>query len=288
MEAFWMLLKIFAAVSAAATALYIVTVGRGMSAICIAGIILLRFVEYFLALTLAYAALAYIVTELTVKLDEPQDKPSKFWQWNFRQMADIVCFYTRMNITVSGREKLPNDKRYLLVCNHRAFFDPIVKAKVFGKENYIYISKTSNFKIPVGGKVMHKCGCMALNRENNREALMTIKRAGEILKNDVASIVIYPEGTRSRKDELLPFHAGSFKIAQRAGAPVVVAAIRGTDDFKHNFPFKSTKVYLDIIDVIDGDFVKEHNTKDTAELAQSMIQAKLDSVRNKENCSSNA
>ncbi len=283
-----MLLKIFAAISAAATTLNIILVERSVSAICVAGIALGLFVLYFLGITLVYVVLAFLVTELTVKLDEPQDKPSKFWQWNFRQMAEIVCFYMRVNIEVSGREKLPTDRRYLLVCNHRSLFDPVSKAKVFGKENYIYISKPSNFKIPVGGKVMHKCGCLALNRDNNREALVTIKRASELIKNDEASIVIYPEGTRNKTDRLLPFHAGSFKIAQRAGAPIVVVAAIGTDKVIHNFPFKASKVKFDIIEVLDEEYVKTHSTKETAEKVQSIIQARLDREIDKENCSNNA
>ena len=152
-------------------------------------------------------------------------------------------------------------------------------AAAFRDQEYIYISKASNFKIPIAGKVMHKCGCLALNREDNREALVTIKRAAEIIGNDRASVVIYPEGTRSQKDELLPFHAGSFKIAQKTGAPVVLIAMRNTDDVRHNMPFKRTTVHIDIVDVIDGEFVRSHTTKETAELARNIIQKKLDTER---------
>ncbi len=283
-----MLLRFSAALSAAATALNVILTDKSLSAPRMVGFAALRFVEYFMGVVLSYVATALVVTELTVKLDEPQEEPSKFWQWNFRQLAEIVCFFMRVNIKVDGREKLPTDRRYLLVCNHKSLFDPVSKAKVFGDENYIYISKPSNFRIPVAGKVMYKCGCMALNRENNREALVTIKRASELIKNDKASIVIYPEGTRGKTDELLPFHAGSFKIAQRAGAPIVVAAAIGTDKVVHNFPFKASQVTIDIIDVLDEEFVKTHSTKETAEKAQSIIQARLDRELNKENCSNNA
>ena len=284
-----MLLRFSAALSAAATALNVLLTGKSLSATRMAGFAALRFVEYFMGIIVSYAATALVVTELTVKLDEPQpEEPSKFWQWNFRQLAEIVCFFMRVNIKVTGREKLPTDRRYLLVCNHKSLFDPVSKAKVFGDENYVYISKPSNFKIPIAGKVMYKCGCMALNRENNREALTTIKRASELIKNDKASIVIYPEGTRGKTDELLPFHAGSFKIAQRAGSPIVVVAAIGTDKVVHNFPFKSSTVKIDIIEVLDEEFVKTHSTKETAELVQSMIQERLDREISKENCSNNA
>lgn len=283
-----MLRKIFVAMSVTASALNILLIDRGLPDVLLVGLGLLRFFEYYIGLTLIYIVIAYIVTELCVKLDEPQEKPSEFWKWNFRQLADIVCLFLRIKVKVSGEEKLPQDRKYLMVCNHRSSFNPVSKAKVFGKRKIVYISKPSNFRIPIAGKVMHKCGCMPINREDNREALKTIIRASDYIKNDVASVVIYPEGTRSKTEEMLPFHAGSFKIAQRAGAPVVVASITGTDSVRFNLPFKSTKVEIDIIDVLDAEYVKEHNTKEVAELAQSMIQENLDRKRNKESCSNNA
>ena len=163
-----------------------------------------------------------------------------------------------------------------MVCNHRSIFDPIASIKLFGAKEYIYISKPENFKLPIVGPVMHKCGCLPVNRDNNREALAMVKSASKYIQDDVASVVIYPEGTRSREDELLPFHAGSFKIAQRTGVPVVIAAIHGTDEIVRNVPLKKTKVELDILDVLDGDFVKSHTTKETAQIAQKMIQEHID------------
>lgn len=122
---------------------------------------------------------------------------------------------------------------------------------------------------------MHKCGCLPLDRENNREALKTVKAATEYIDKDYASVVIYPEGTRSKQEDMLPFHAGSFKIAQRANVPVVCVALRNTDRVVHNFPLKKTNIYIDIVGVIDAEYVKEHKTKETAALAQGMIEEKL-------------
>ena len=163
-----------------------------------------------------------------------------------------------------------------MVCNHRSILAPSASIKDFGAEEYIYISKPENFRIPLVGAVMHKCGCLPVNRDNNREAIAMVKSASQLIRDDTASVVIYPEGTRSREDELLPFHAGSFKIAQRTGVPVVISAIHGTDEIVHNVPLKKTKIEIDILDVLDGDFVKSHTTRETAQIAQKMIQEHLD------------
>ncbi len=275
-----MLLKVFAALSAAVTALNAFTIDADKGLLVIAGLAVVRFVVYYFGLILAYALWGYVFTELTVKFDKPQPTPSSFWMWNMRQMSEVVVFVMRINVILTGREKLPRGQRYLLVCNHRSFFDPIVHQKTLGDEGYVYISKRENFKLPIAGKVMHKCACMPLERDNNRQALGVVKHSAELIEDDVASIVIYPEGTRSKKPELLPYHAGSFKIAQRAAVPVVVCALYGTDKVLHNFPFKRSDVHLAVLDVIDAQFVKTHSTKETAELAQSITQQWYDEMKN--------
>ena len=271
-----MLLKLFAGLSAAATALNISSPKVEFAGIKLAGFALLRFAEFYIGSLLAYIVAVYAASELTVDMDEPQEKPSKFWQWNMNELAEIICVLVGARVSVTGTEKLPEGQRYLMVCNHRSIFDPIASIKLFGAKEYIYISKPENFKLPIVGPVMHKCGCLPVNRDNNREALAMVKSASKYIQDDVASVVIYPEGTRSREDELLPFHAGSFKIAQRTGVPVVIAAIHGTDEIVRNVPLKKTKVELDILDVLDGDFVKSHTTKETAQIAQKMIQEHID------------
>ena len=279
-----MLLKIFAWIGAAGAVLNALVENHGYGGAKLAGFVLLRFAEYFVAAHFAYAVLMLAGTEAFIRLDKPQEKPSKFWQWHLREVANTLCFYGRMKVEVSGREKLPSDIRYLMICNHRSFFDPITMAAVLQDEELVYVSKPGNYRIPVAGKVMHKCGCLSLDRENNREALKTVKQAAEYINKDYASVVIYPEGTRSKGKKLKPFHAGSFKIAQKAGVPVVCVAIRNTEKVQHNFPFKSTNIYIDILEVFDADFVKNHSTRETAELAQSLIQAKLDAETEKEEC----
>lgn len=61
--------------------------------------------------------------------------------------------------------------------------------------------------------------------------------------------MVYPEGKRSFSNELLPFHCGVLKIAQKAGVPIVVATVEGTELVRDRFP-KKTDVYLKILDVV--------------------------------------
>ena len=277
-----MLLKIFAAIGAGGSVLHTLISSTAGGALKVTGELLLRFVEYFFGAHLVYAVGMLLATELLIDKDKPQEKPSKFWLWHLHAVADLLVFYARADVSISGTELIPKDTRYLMVSNHRSLADPVVMVNKMPKEEITFVSKPGNLKIPIIGKVMHKCGCLPLDRENNREALKTVKAATEYINKDYCSVVIYPEGTRSKQEGMLPFHAGSFKIAQRADVPVVVVALRNTDKVIHNFPLKKTNVYIDVIGVIDAVYVKEHKTKDTAQLAQEMIEKKLAEEKEKE------
>lgn len=280
-----MLVKIFAALSAIATVLTVALTALAETGWNLLWIVPLLLIGYFLASNALYVLLMYLGTQLFIDLNKPQSRPSKFCRWHLDQIAKTACLYLGAKIHVTGEEKIPTDRRFLIVCNHRSFFDPAVMVATLDKHGIIYISKKSNFRVFVGGKLMHKSGCLALDRDNNRQALGVIKRATEIITQDVGSICIYPEGTRSKTENMNPFHAGSFKIAQKAGAPVVVAAVRNTDDIMRNAFKRNTQVYLDIIGVIDAEYAKTHTTRETADLAQGLIEEHLEKMR-KETCDS--
>ncbi len=270
-----MLIKIFAALGAVSTAFIVALTELAQRGAALIWIVPLLWLGCFAAANILYALIIFIGSELTISLDKPNDEPSKFWSWNLEAISDWLCTWGRANVEITGLEKLP-EGRFLMVCNHRSYFDPIVKIPIFKDIGMTYVSKPANFKIPIGGKLMHAYGCLSLNRDNNREALVTIKRAADIISSDKASVCIYPEGTRSRKEELLPFHAGSFKSAQKAGVPVVAVTLYGTDLVEKNFPFRRTTVKVDITSVIDREFVKTHKTQEVAEAARKIIQNKYD------------
>ncbi len=277
-----MLIKIISGMSVISTAITMFSCFMAQPWYNLIWITVLLFAAYCVGIFLVYAILLFIITELTVDLKKPQDKPSKFWLVQLNTLAEAICIVFNTRIHVTGLEKIPTDKRFLMVCNHKSMFDPIVKIPVLKDYNIIYASKAENFKIPIGGKVMHKTGCLVMDRDNNREALKTINKMAALIKNDEASACIYPEGTRNKGEGLLPFHAGSFKVAQKAGAPVVVVALRGTNRIAKDGPFKKTDVYIDILKVIDGEFAKNNPTQVTAELASNLILEKINEPEIKE------
>lgn len=220
----------------------------------------------------------FAISELFIDFDKPQEKPSEFYRKLMEDIADYICTSTRVRLHVTGQEKLPTDGRFLLVCNHRSLFDPIVKIAALKGFDVAYMTKPQNYKIPVAGKLMHKCCCLPLDRENNREAFKAIKRAGELIEQDLCSIGIYPEGTRNKGEGILQMHSGSFKIAQRTGVPVVVVTVRNTDKVLKRMPLKPTDIYIDILEVISAADAKQNPTSVTAQRVWEIMSEHYNSM----------
>lgn len=153
-------------------------------------------------------------------------------QWAFSVMLKLAG--TR--ITYIGEENIP-DGPVLYVGNHRSFFDiPITYTRC--KNLTGFISKKEMEKFPLLVTWMRYLYCLFLDRDDIRAGLKTILQAIEYVKNDI-SIFIFPEGTRNKGEELslLPFHEGSFKIADKSGCPVIPVSINNTNQiFEAHFP----------------------------------------------------
>ena len=113
--------------------------------------------------------------------------------------------------------------------------------------------------------------CIPIDRENPRNAVKSKNAAVENVKNDVCSMAIYPEGTRARERDMLPFHAGSFKIATKSGAPLVITTVSNTNDVHRNAPFKRTHITLRICEVVPAEEVSASSTAELCERARKVM-----------------
>ena len=201
------------------------------------------------------------VCALLVSPDKTYEKNSPFYRFLLESATAVAIKLLRIRIHVSGMEKIPKDETVLFVSNHRSNFDPLITWNALRPWKIAFVSKPENFKVPFFGRIIRKCCFLPIDRENPRKAIVTINKAAELLKAQEVSVGIYPEGTRSKKCELLPFHNGVFKIAQKAEAPIVVLCITGTQKISKRTPFQHTDVYLDVLDVFPTQGVKETKTE---------------------------
>ncbi|MCR5769482.1 MAG: 1-acyl-sn-glycerol-3-phosphate acyltransferase [Lachnospiraceae bacterium] len=212
----------------------------------------------FIAL-LAMFAIYVIVMTISAYAVAPIEytRDSSYYRFLLNLSLAMLFFVARINVETEGLENVPEGTRFLLVSNHRSKFDPMAAWVVFKKYNLGFISKEKNFHIPWFGRIIRKCCCLSIDRENPRNAIGTVDKAAELLKNDTVSVGVYPEGTRSFSGELLPFHNGMFKIAQKAGVPIVVTTIEGTENIRKNYIRRRTNVRLKVVDVISAEEVRE-------------------------------
>ncbi len=238
--------------------------------------ILLNILGSILLLLLCYI-LFLLVCSLLVSPKKEYAQHSSFYRWLLNSSTAAALKLLRIRVHIHGIEKIPDDtKKLLFVGNHRSNFDPIVTWYALRKWQIAYISKPSNFKIPVFGRFIRKCCFLAIDRENPRNAMKTILKAAQHLQKGEVSIGVYPEGTRSKTCQMLPFHNGVFKIAQRAEAPIVVLSIAGTENIHKNIPWRHTDVYLNVVDVLPAGYVKGSRTDALGEQIREDLERLLE------------
>ena len=221
-------------------------------------------VLYILCALLAILILYFLFLGVCALLVDPkkeyaQNRP--FYRFLLESATAVAIKLLRIRIHVSGIEKIPKEEKVLFVCNHRSNFDPLITWHALKKWKIAFVSKPENFKVPFFGRIIRKCCFLPIDRENPRKAIVTINKAAKLLKKQEVSIGIYPEGTRSKTCQLLPFHNGVFKIAQKAEAAIVVLCVTGTEIISKQTPFRRTDVYLDVLEVFSAQGIKETKTE---------------------------
>ena len=264
------LIPYFIISAAAAAALCFLLSYRGWT---LAGMFVVWFAAAFAGLWLLLALFLTVIS-LFIDPTRPQRTLLPFYYRTVAYVMALLWAMARVRIHVSGLEKVP-EGRFLAVCNHRSNFDPIVLGWVLRYREVVFVSKPENLRIPVVGRILHKSCFLAIDRENDREALKTILSAIDYVKRDVASVAIFPEGTRHAGEDLLPFRNGAFKIAQRTGCPVLVATLRGTDQVHRRWPWRDTDVYLDFLTVIDGAQAARMKTNEIGEIVRTCMTSAL-------------
>lgn len=227
----------------------------------------------FVGAIVLYLLVLFIVS-LFMPLGKQIKKPSPFCRFIIWLTMDWLMSLFRIRIQLIGREKLP-DEPCVIVSNHRSDFDPMTMLAILRERKLVYISKESNFKIPLVGRFIFYAGFLSIDRNNGRRALQTLSHAAEMMQSIGVDVGIYPEGTRSRNGQMLRFKTGAFILAKNANAPIVVLSTNGTEKISKNVPFRKTCVEMEVLEVIDKERVQAMTNEELCAYTHDRIEKRL-------------
>ena len=140
--------------------------------------------------------------------------------------ANFVLKLSGCKVHVEGLENIPKDKAALFVANHQSNFDiPLLMSVIDTPKGFIAKKELEN--IPLLSKWMKYIQCVFMDRNNLRQSAESIVKGINILKSGY-SMVIFPEGTRSKGGQHSDFKSGSFKLATKSKSLIVPVTIDGT------------------------------------------------------------
>lgn len=192
-------------------------------------------------------------------------------------VAEILRI-SRMNLTIEGVENIPEEP-VVFMGNHQSYMDIYVALSALTRPVYL-IGKLEIKKMPILGRLAKAMHGLLLDRDNAREGLKVILAAIDGIKKDGYDVFIYPEGTRSKSLVMGEFHKGSFKIAQKSGAPIVPMVANNTYKvFEEHYRVQpDVDVYMGFLPPIHMDQLTKEEQKNIDAYVKERIQAKLDEL----------
>lgn len=177
-------------------------------------------------------------------------------------------------VTVRGLENIPASGRICFISNHQGNFDiPLVLGYLPGPVGFI--AKKELKRLPIVNLWMSAIGCIFLNRSDRRGAVDVMRNGVRQLKSG-HTMLIFPEGTRSRGEKMGVFKHGSLKMPIRAGATIIPVTISGSYKLKEKTGyFAPGKVILTVHPPLDGSAFTESETRQVSELLTEIIGKNL-------------
>lgn len=202
--------------------------------------------QYFVALPII-VVVTIIVAILTIILS-PIMPNSDVAYFPARWWGRIVCYLLLIRVNVVGLDKINLQQSYVIVANHQSIFDIFA---IYGWLPTIFkwIMKTELRRIPLVGRACESVGHIFIDRSNPVASRKSIERAEKQLINGV-SVVIFPEGTRTKTGAMSKFKKGAFRIATDLSLPILPVTIRGAFE---RLPRNTFNVYPGTIEMIFHD-----------------------------------
>ena len=230
-------------------------------------VIIILFVALFLVCSIPLMLVEWIIGKFNQDLKNRSSLAIVLWAFR------TALWMAGTKVIVKGEENIPQDTAVLYVGNHLSLFDiPITYVRVPRPTGYV--AKVELKKVPLLRFWMTNLHCLFLDRKNIKQGLKTILTGIEKAKSGI-SICIFPEGTRNKNSDcVLPFHEGSFKIAEKAGVPIVPMVLVNTASiFEDHFPkVKKATVIVEYLEPIYLDKLEKEQKKFIGAYVHDLIE----------------
>lgn len=184
-------------------------------------------------------------------------------------------------LTVLGKENIPKEAA-LFVSNHQSYFDILVTQNTVGKPMG-FVAKKEMLKFGLLAMYMKDIGCVFLDRQDPRAGIQAINAGAENLKLG-HSMLIFPEGTRSKSDDMAPFKEGSLKMAEKTKTLAVPVAVIGTNrmlEIRPGFDIRKGAVTVIYGKPFNPKELPEEFKRKPAAYTQHVIQTMIDEYESK-------
>ncbi len=195
--------------------------------------------------------------------------------WAMAWMVPAGC-----RLEVIGREKVATSKSYVVVANHLSNFDVMVCFKALPVP-IRYLAKKELFSIPLLATAMRSIGIVEVDRQARSAAIESVNQQSSKVIQHGDSLIIYPEGTRSRDGTLRTFKKGAFTMAVAAGMPVLPVTIHGTYEMwkPGGKTIRPGHVTVIIDDAIPTEGLGREDVDDLRNRVRAVIEARFDQLR---------
>ena len=196
-------------------------------------------------LVTAFMAVMVILVSFVTAGGDTAHKVGRIW-------AKCILALSNIRVTVKGLSNLKPGRSYIYMANHMSNFDiPVLQA--FLPVQFRWLAKAELYKIPVFGYAMKRAGYISIDRSDRKSAIESLNKAVKIIRDGI-SVVIFPEGTRSRNHNIQPFKKGGFFLAVDSGVPIIPIIIHGTERImpKKQMLIKPGNVTLEIAKPINS------------------------------------